>query len=58
MAPARKRRSVAEPPLVVTERTTRGRPPKEDGDPEFVGDPIPADEARAKFPHRYHRQRR
>ncbi|EMS48088.1 DNA (cytosine-5)-methyltransferase 1 [Triticum urartu] len=58
MAPARKRRSADEPPLVVTERATRGGPPREDGDPEFVGDPIPADEARAKFPHRYHRQRR
>uniref|UniRef100_A0A453MQU2 DNA (cytosine-5-)-methyltransferase n=1 Tax=Aegilops tauschii subsp. strangulata TaxID=200361 RepID=A0A453MQU2_AEGTS len=57
-SPARKRRSADEPPLVVTERATRGRPPREDADPEFVGDPIPADEARAKFPHRYHRQRR
>lgn len=52
----RKRRFADQPPPVVTKHgATRGRPPREDRDPAFVWNPIPADKARANFPKRYQR---
>jgi hypothetical protein len=47
-----------EEPAQQRKRRNRVAPPRagkawEEGDPEFVGDPVPSDEARATFPKRY-----
>ncbi|CAM0953312.1 unnamed protein product [Alopecurus aequalis] len=53
MPPSRKRRFADGPPPVASSKRGATRP--RHADPEFVGKPIPADQARASYPERYQR---